>query len=230
MQEVGHNVGQAAQQVHVLAERSHAIGAITTSIADIAGQTNLLALNAAIEAARAGEHGRGFAVVADEVRKLAERASGATQDIAKIIAEVQGQIERTLGTMESGVAQVDGVTARSGDASQALGQILEKMQEAIRQSQVVASGAQRANAAVSTVAATSEENSAAAEEVSAATEEMASQVEETVAATSVLRDLSQELREAISIFQLEEGATPANVTVRRQPTQWSAPERTHRAA
>ncbi len=225
IQGVGRNVGEAAAQVHVLAQRSQAIDAITTSIADIADQTNLLALNAAIEAARAGEHGRGFAVVADEVRKLAERATGATQDISKIIAEVQGQIERTLTTMEGGVSQVEGVTARSTEASHALGQILEKMQEAIRQAQIVATSAQRANTAVSTVAAASEENSAASEEVSAATEEMAAQVEETVAATSQLRDLSRELHEAIGVFQIDEdtaAALPANVTVRRQSTQWDA--------
>jgi methyl-accepting chemotaxis protein len=231
MQTVGQNVGEAAHQVQILAERSKAISEITTSIADLADQTNLLALNAAIEAARAGEHGRGFAVVADEVRKLAERSSSATQDIAKIINEVQGQMGTTISTMEAGVSNVHQLTDRSGDASQALQRILVAMEDAIQQAQMVAQGAQRASSAVTNAASVSEENSASAEEVSAATEEMAAQVEETVAATAQIEALSGELRAAVEIFQLGEAEQMAPLALAKpRKTGEKAPSVTRQAA
>ncbi len=204
MQAVKQNVSDAAQQVRLLAERSNAISTIATSIAEIADQTNLLALNAAIEAARAGEHGRGFAVVADEVRKLAERSSTATQDIAAIIAEVQQQITRTIETMETGVTHVAGITDRSSEAGHALQLILDTMQDVIQQAQTVAQGAERATHAVSNAASVSEENSASAEEVSAAAEEMAAQVEETVASTQTLNDLARQLRGIVQVFHMDD--------------------------
>jgi|GEM_PF-4958611 len=207
MQTVSQNVGEAAHQVQLLAEQSKAISAITTSISDIADQTNLLALNAAIEAARAGEHGRGFAVVADEVRKLAERSSVATKDISKIIREVQSQVAITISTMENGVANVDALTSRSGEASKALHRILESMGDAVRHAKDVASSSIKVNDGVVSVASVSEENSASAEEVSAATEEMAAQVQETVASTMLLTDLSRQLGETVEMFHWDESGT-----------------------
>ncbi len=203
MQVVRTDVGQAAQQVRILADRSNAISAISTSISEIADQTNLLALNAAIEAARAGEHGRGFAVVADEVRKLAERSSGATEEIANIIHEVQEQISSTITTMEQSQKNVEAVTTQSGAATEALEHILDAMQKAIVQANEVAQGADRASTAVTNVVAISEENSAASEEVSAATEQMAAQVDETIATTSTLNDLARQLQDTIQQFRLE---------------------------
>ena len=219
MEMVRRNVGDGAQQVRRLSEQSHQISAITTSIADIADQTNLLALNAAIEAARAGEHGRGFSVVADEVRKLAERASVATQEIAKIISEVQEQVQTTLKTMESGVSNVETVTAQSRSAEEAFQQILGAMDDAITRSKVSAESTDRIATSVGNVASVSEENSAGAEEVSAAAEEMAAQIEETIAATQQLHDLTRNLRSAVEVFQTN--AEPdAGLIPRRRADDW----------
>src|SRR5260221_13945534 len=107
MAEIKGVVSAATERVQELGKLGRKIGAVVETIDDIAEQTNLLALNAAIEAARAGEHGKGFAVVADEVRKLAERSGRETKQIADLIRDVQSATEHAVTAMQAGAAKVE---------------------------------------------------------------------------------------------------------------------------
>lgn len=117
----------SADKIKAFGEKSIQVGEITKVINDISDQTNLLALNAAIEAARAGEHGKGFAVVADEVRKLAERSSKAVNEIAELIASVQKGSAETVQAMEKGTTEVESGVKLAKDAGGALSEILESV-------------------------------------------------------------------------------------------------------
>jgi methyl-accepting chemotaxis protein len=149
-------VTSAATKIEGLGEQSAEIGKIIAVIEDIAAQTNLLALNAAIEAARAGEQGRGFAVVADEVRKLAERVTDATKEIANLVEGVQRGVEDSIEATEEGTKEVAAGTEIAEEAGAALNQI---------------------TASVVAVSEQIEQISAAAEEVSASAEGMVSFIE-----------------------------------------------------
>ncbi len=125
MDKISRVVDEAARAVDSLGHSSERIGAIVAVIKEIAEQTNLLALNAAIEAARAGEQGRGFAVVADEVRKLAEKTTRATQEIGEMIRSVQQETAQAVGAMETGRAEVRSGVATARQAGDALHKIVQ---------------------------------------------------------------------------------------------------------
>ncbi|MHB8984176.1 MAG: methyl-accepting chemotaxis protein [Carboxydocellales bacterium] len=166
---------KSAKKITELGKQSQQIGEIIQVIDDIAEQTNLLALNAAIEAARAGEHGKGFAVVADEVRKLAERSGKATKEIATLITSIQKGTE---------------VAVKSMDGLKRL--MMEEM----------AAGSGLVNSSIVSIAAIAEESAAAAEEVSASTEEMNATTEEIAASARHMSDLARELHKLVAKFKV----------------------------
>jgi methyl-accepting chemotaxis protein len=127
MNTISERVTDSARTVESLGSQSDQIGEIVGTIEDIADQTNLLALNAAIEAARAGEQGRGFAVVADEVRALAERTTRATKEIGTMIKSIQRQTREAVISMEEGVKEVERGTCEASKSGQALVDILEQI-------------------------------------------------------------------------------------------------------
>ena len=141
MGSIRHTVSEASGKIDQLGRRSDEIGAIIAVIRGIADQTNLLALNAAIEAARAGEHGRGFAVVADEVRKLAEKTGSATEEIGRMIGAIQGQVKETVVSMEQSQSQVETGVASAEKAGQALAEILAGIEDVSAMMERIAAGA-----------------------------------------------------------------------------------------
>ncbi|MBV8714162.1 MAG: MCP four helix bundle domain-containing protein [Chloroflexi bacterium] len=175
MGEIKAVVTDAAQKVQELGKLGERIGAVVETIDDIAEQTNLLALNAAIEAARAGEHGKGFAVVADEVRKLAERSSRETKQITELIRQVQTGTRDAVAAMESGSSKVEQGSNKADQAGAALREILAAVDETVRQVTDIASAAEEMSAAARTVTDSMQSISAVVEENTAATEEMAAQ-------------------------------------------------------
>jgi len=175
MAEIQAVVGQAASKVRDLGGLGQRIGAVVETIDDIAEQTNLLALNAAIEAARAGEHGKGFAVVADEVRKLAERSGRETKQIAELIAQVQTGTRAAVSAMESGAARVEQGAETATQAGRTLEEILHAAETSVRQVTEIATASQRMAAGARGVTAGMQSISGVVEENSAATEQMAAQ-------------------------------------------------------
>jgi methyl-accepting chemotaxis protein len=146
------------ENMNRLGEKAQGIGRIIGVINDIADQTNLLALNAAIEAARAGEAGRGFAVVADEVRKLAEKTMLATREVGEAIESVQAGARDNASRVDATVRAVERVTELAGQSGRALGEIVELVDAASDQ--------------VRSIATASEEQSAASEEINRAVDEI----------------------------------------------------------
>jgi methyl-accepting chemotaxis protein len=209
MRRIKDTIEPAAAKVKELGERSAEIGSIVEVIDDIAEQTNLLALNAAIEAARAGEHGKGFAVVADEVRRLAERSSKATKEISQLITAVQNGTAEAVAAMNEGTQEVEEGSKLALDAGKSLADILTAVEATNNQVQMISSAAQQMTASSTAVvkstdniSSISEENAAAAEEVSASTEEMSVQVEDMAASAESLTKMAENLKVLVGRFNL----------------------------
>jgi methyl-accepting chemotaxis protein len=146
MSTISEQVQNAAKTVDALGKRSDQIGAIVETIEDIADQTNLLALNAAIEAARAGEQGRGFAVVADEVRALAERTTRATKEIGEMIKAIQNETRDAVSSMGQSVTQVEQGTCHAAESGRSLEEILKIIKEVTEQIGMIATAAEEQTA------------------------------------------------------------------------------------
>lgn len=179
MSRIKNTVFGITEKMRTLGQNSEMIGEIVEVIDEIADQTNLLALNAAIEAARAGEHGRGFAVVADEVRKLAERSQKATKEIARLISSIQKGIQEAVLAMEEGRNEADEGSRIALDAGGALKEILEAIGATHIQIQNISTAAEQLASesaglvrGISDVAAVVEENTAATEEMAASSSEV----------------------------------------------------------
>lgn len=184
MQKIAEVVRQSAQSITDLAKSADQIGEITLVIDEIADQTNLLALNAAIEAARAGEQGRGFAVVADEVRKLAERTGSATAEITAMIKDIQNKTEEAVHSMESGIQQVDKGRELADKAGNSLSSIVTMSQDVASMIKQIAAGTEQQSSATEEVAKTlehiasvSREAATGAQESSSAADQLSRQAE-----------------------------------------------------
>ena len=140
-----------AEQINKLVETSQKVGTIVQTIEDIASQTNLLALNAAIEAARAGEAGKGFAVVADEVRGLATRTASSTQDIIKMVAQIQSDANSANDSMVQSLANMDAIATQSGSVQEMLHSIIEQVGTVNSQITQIATAAEEQTTATSEI-------------------------------------------------------------------------------
>jgi methyl-accepting chemotaxis protein len=195
MNRIADRVKDSAQTVESLGARSDQIGEIVGTIEDIADQTNLLALNAAIEAARAGEQGRGFAVVADEVRALAERTTKATKEIGAMIRTIQMETKGAVSSMEEGVRAVEKGTADAARSGQALQEILEQANSVTMQINQIATATEQQTA-------TTNEITNNIQQITDVVHETAKGSQESAAAANQLSRFAVELQQLVDNFKL----------------------------
>ncbi|HWR45898.1 methyl-accepting chemotaxis protein [Sporomusa sp.] len=209
MERIEKSVEESAQVVTTLGARSEEIGQIVSAISNIASQTNLLALNAAIEAARAGEQGRGFAVVADEVRKLAEQSQAAAKQIAALIGEIRQDINKAVIAMSEGTKEVKigtQVVHTSGKTFQDIVGLIENVSNQVKaistDIQVISESSSQIVTAVQEVEETGKDILGQTQTVSAATEEQSAAMEEIASASQALSKMAEELSVATRKFRI----------------------------
>ncbi|MCL4471708.1 MAG: methyl-accepting chemotaxis protein [Gammaproteobacteria bacterium] len=195
MVKISETVRQASQTIEALGQQSNQISTIVQVIKDVADQTNLLALNAAIEAARAGEQGRGFAVVADEVRKLAERTTKATEEITKMIGDMQSSAHAAVSTMSGAVTQVSDGVSLANEAGAAMVQIKGGAEQVVHVVNDITSALAEQSTASNDIAGQ-------VEKVAQMTEENSAAAVETARAADHLQELALSMQKAVNRFKI----------------------------
>jgi methyl-accepting chemotaxis protein len=209
MELIHETMNRLSRVVQGLGERSHEIGQIIEVITSLSDQTNLLALNAAIEAARAGEHGRGFAVVADEVRKLAEQSARSAQQIAQLIGAIRQETTSAVTAMEAGSSEVaEGIRVVNhagtsfGHIRQSIREVAEKIQEVSAAAQQMSAGTDQVVQVVSGIAQIAASSAGKTQNVSAASEEQLASMEEITSSAFHLSAMSDELQKLTARFRV----------------------------